>query len=47
MNGKVEIKLPDALAIIDGSISPDGRIYGLTKYAGHNVKIVILESKEE
>lgn len=42
----VDLKIANAKAIVDGTVAKDGRIYGLTKYCGHRVKVIVLEEKE-
>jgi hypothetical protein len=42
---RMEVTIENAAAVVDVQISADGRIYGLTKYAGLTAKVVVLEKK--
>ena len=37
----------NAAIVVEAKITPDGRIYGLKKYAGRDVKVVVLEEKKK
>jgi len=39
--------VPNVAEVIDAQITVDGRIYGLKKYAGRTVKIVVLEERRK
>lgn len=43
----MDVTIKDAAVVVDGQVSEDGRIYGLKKYAGRTVKVVVLEEKKE
>ena len=43
----MEITIPDADDVIKAQVTSDGRIYGLKKYAGRTVKIVVLEERKK
>jgi len=43
----MEITIPDADIVIEAEVTSDGRIYGLKKYAGRTVKIVVLEERRK
>ncbi len=46
-DAEMEVTIDDASIVIEARITPDGRIYGLKKYAGRDVKVVVLEEKKE
>jgi len=39
----MKTEIENAAAVLDAKITEDGRIYGLKKYAGRTVKVVVLE----
>ena len=41
----MEVTITNAAVVVDGQISEDGRIYGLKKYAGRAVKVVVMDTK--
>ncbi len=41
----MQVVIPNATAVIEGRVNPDGRIYGLKKFAGRDVKVVVLEEE--
>lgn len=41
----MEVTIQDAEAVIETTVSKDGRIYGLKKFAGRSVKVVVLEEE--
>ena len=43
----MEVTIPDADIVIEAGVTEDGRIYGLKKYAGRTVKIVVLEERRK
>lgn len=43
----MDVAIKNATVVVDGQISEDGRIYGLKKYAGCAVKVVVLEDNEK
>jgi len=43
----MEVTIPDADIVIEAEVTSDGRIYGLKKYAGRTVKIVVLEERKK
>ena len=43
----MQLTIPDADIVIEADVTSDGRIYGLKKYAGRTVKIVVLEEKRK
>lgn len=43
----MEVTIPDADIVIEAGVTEDGRIYGLKKYAGRTVKIVVLEKRRK
>jgi hypothetical protein len=43
----MDVTIKNATVVVDGQISEDGRIYGLKKYAGHTVKVVVLDEKSQ
>ena len=43
----MEVTIENAAVVVDGQVSEDGRIYGLKKYAGRTVKVVVMEEKKE
>jgi hypothetical protein len=43
----MEVKIENTAIVIEAKITPDGRIYGLKKYAGRDVKVVVLEEKKK
>lgn len=44
---KMQLTIPDADIVIEAEVTSDGRIYGLKKYAGRTVKIVVLEERKK
>ena len=42
----MDVNIKKAAAVIDGRVSEDGRIYGLKKFAGRTVKVVVLEEEK-
>ena len=42
----MEITIPNVAVVIEAKVSSDGRIYGLLKFAGSTVKVVVLEEKK-
>jgi len=42
----MEVTITNAAVVVESQISEDGRIYGLKKYAGRAVKVVVLEENE-
>ena len=43
----MEVTIPDVDIVIEAGVTEDGRIYGLKKYAGRTVKIVVLERRKK
>jgi len=43
----MQITIPDADDVIKSQVTSEGRIYGLKKYAGRTVKIVVLEERKK
>jgi hypothetical protein len=43
----ITISVLNAVEVMDARITEDGRVYGLKKYAGHTVKIVVLEERRK
>jgi len=43
----ITINVPNAVEVMDAQITEDGRVYGLKKYAGHTVKIIVLEGRKK
>jgi len=43
----MEVTIPNADIVIEAEVTSDGRIYGLKKYAGRTVKIVVLEERRK
>ena len=39
----MEVTIPGATAVVECSVTKDGRIYGLKKFAGRSVKVVVIE----
>ena len=44
---RMELTIHDADIVIEAEVTSDGRIYGLKKYAGRTVKIVVLEERKK
>ena len=44
---EMELTIPNADIVIEAEVTSDGRIYGLKKYAGRTVKIVVLEERKK
>lgn len=44
---EMQLTIPDADIVIEAEVTSDGRIYGLKKYAGRTVKIVVLEERRK
>ena len=43
----MEISIPNVAVVMEARVSSDGRIYGLLKYAGSTVKVVVLEERRK
>ena len=43
----MEITIPNVTVVIEAKVSSDGRIYGLLRYAGSTVKVVVLEERRK
>jgi hypothetical protein len=43
----MKLEINNVKTVIETQVTEDGRIYGLKKYAGFPVKVVILENKIE
>lgn len=43
----MDVIIKNAAVVVDGQVSKDGRIFGLKKYAGHTVKVVVMEEKKD
>jgi hypothetical protein len=43
----MELTILNADIVIEGEVTSDGRLYGLKKYAGRMVKIVVLEERKK
>lgn len=41
----MKIEIENVKTVIETEIKKDGRIYGLKKFAGYKVKVVVLENK--
>lgn len=39
----MEVTIPNADSVVERKVSEDGRIYGLKKFAGRSVKVVVIE----
>lgn len=39
----MKVEIPNADAVMECSVTKDGRIYGLKKFAGRSVKVVVIE----
>ena len=44
---RMELTIPNADIVIEAEVTSEGRIYGLKKYAGRTVKIVVLEERRK